>query len=51
MNFIKRVIGYFRGDESFPVLIMILSIAVLLFHFRREERRLIFAHALPGLAN
>jgi len=38
MSFINNVIGYFWGDESFPVLILMVCIAVLLFHFRREER-------------
>jgi small-conductance mechanosensitive channel/CRP-like cAMP-binding protein len=38
MSFINNVVGYFWSDESFPVLILMLSIALLLFHFRREER-------------
>ncbi len=38
MNSINNVVGYFWGDESFPVLIMMLCITVLLFHFHREER-------------
>jgi small-conductance mechanosensitive channel/CRP-like cAMP-binding protein len=38
MNFINNVFGYFWGDESFPVFILMLCIAVLLFHFHREER-------------
>ncbi|MFA5826270.1 MAG: mechanosensitive ion channel protein MscS, partial [Gallionellaceae bacterium] len=38
MDFFNSMFGYFWGEESFPVLIMILCIAVLLFHFRREER-------------
>ncbi len=38
MSFIQSVVGYFWGDESFLVLILMLCIAVLLFHFRREER-------------
>ncbi len=38
MDFFNSMLGYFWGEESFPVLIMMLCIAVLLFHFRREER-------------
>jgi CRP-like cAMP-binding protein/small-conductance mechanosensitive channel len=38
MNFINNVFGYFWGDESFPILILMLCIAVMLFHFHREER-------------
>ncbi len=38
MIFINTVIGYFWSDETLPVLIMMLCIAFLLFHFRREER-------------
>ncbi len=38
MNIINNVVGYFWGEESFPVLILMLCIAVLLFHFHREER-------------
>ena len=38
MNFLNSMLGYFWGEESFPVLIMMLCITVLLFHFRREER-------------
>lgn len=38
MNLINSVIGYFWGDESFLILILLLCITVLLFHFRREER-------------
>ena len=32
------MIGFFWGEESFPLLVMVLCLAVLLFHFRREER-------------
>jgi CRP-like cAMP-binding protein/small-conductance mechanosensitive channel len=39
MSFFDTVVAYFWGEESFPVLIMMLCIAVLLFHFRREERK------------
>lgn len=38
MNFFNSVIAYFWSEESLPVLIMMLCITVLLFHFRREER-------------
>jgi small-conductance mechanosensitive channel/CRP-like cAMP-binding protein len=38
MNFMNNVVGYFWGDESFPLLILMLSITVLLFHFHREAR-------------
>ncbi|MEI7842498.1 MAG: mechanosensitive ion channel family protein [Gallionellaceae bacterium] len=38
MNFITNIIGYYWSEESLPVLLTTLSIAVLLFHFRREER-------------
>ena len=38
MNFINQVVGYFWGDESLSVLILLLFIAVTLFHFRRDER-------------
>lgn len=39
MDFFDKTVGYFWGEESFPVLIMVLCIAVLLFHFRRDERQ------------
>ena len=32
------MIGFFWGEESFPLLVMVLGLAILLFHFRREER-------------
>jgi small-conductance mechanosensitive channel/CRP-like cAMP-binding protein len=38
MSFINSVVGYFWGDESLPVLVMMICIAVLLFHFYREAR-------------
>ncbi len=38
MAFFDTVIAYFWGEESFPVLIMVLCIAVLLLYFRKEER-------------
>lgn len=38
MNFLNNVTGYAWGDEAFPLLVMVLCIAVLLAHFRREER-------------
>jgi len=38
MSFWDKMIGAFWGDESLPVLIMVLSMAMLLLHFRRDER-------------
>jgi small-conductance mechanosensitive channel/CRP-like cAMP-binding protein len=38
MSFINSVVNYFWGDESFPVLILMLGVALLLFHFHREAR-------------
>lgn len=38
MDFLNKMVAYFWGEESFPVLIMMLCIAVLLYHFRRDER-------------
>jgi CRP-like cAMP-binding protein len=38
MSFINNAVGYFWGEESFPMLILMLGIAVLIFHFRREEK-------------
>ncbi|TAJ78002.1 MAG: mechanosensitive ion channel [Gallionellaceae bacterium] len=38
MNFFHTMVGYSWGEESFPVLIMMLGITVLLYHFRHEER-------------
>lgn len=38
MNLLNHIFGYFWSEESLPVLIMMICIAVLLFHFRREER-------------
>ncbi|MDD4911809.1 MAG: mechanosensitive ion channel family protein [Sideroxydans sp.] len=38
MNFWDTVRTFFWGDESFPMLVMVLSIFTLLFYFRREER-------------
>ncbi len=38
MNFINNIVAYFWSDETLPVMLTTLSIAVLLFHFRREER-------------
>ncbi|MGA7748790.1 MAG: mechanosensitive ion channel protein MscS, partial [Gallionella sp.] len=39
MSFWDAVIQFFWRDESSLVLIMTLSLAFLLFHFHREERR------------
>jgi CRP-like cAMP-binding protein/small-conductance mechanosensitive channel len=38
MSFWDKMIGAFWGDESLPVLIMVLSMAMLLLHSRRDER-------------
>jgi CRP-like cAMP-binding protein/small-conductance mechanosensitive channel len=38
MSFWDKMTGAFWGDESLPVLIMVLSMAMLLLHFRRDER-------------
>lgn len=42
MSFWDNMIGFFWNAESFPLLVMVLCIAVLLLHFRREERASIF---------
>src|SRR5512141_1400416 len=38
MNFWNEMIGFFWGSESFPLLIMVLGMAVVLLHFRLDER-------------
>lgn len=38
MEFWNDMIGFFWGEESFPLLVMVLCIWVLLFHFRHDER-------------
>jgi len=38
MTFWDDMMGFFWSDVSFPLLVMVLCIAVLLLHFRREER-------------
>jgi CRP-like cAMP-binding protein/small-conductance mechanosensitive channel len=38
MSFWDKMIGFFWGEEHLPLLIMVVCIAVLLLHFRREER-------------
>ena len=38
MSFWDNLIGFSWNEESFPLLVMVLCIAVLLFHFRRDER-------------
>ena len=38
MSFWENMIAYFGNDVSFPLLVMVLCIALVLFHFRREER-------------
>lgn len=39
MDFIHNLLGFAWGDESLPLLLMTFCISVLLFHFRREDRR------------
>ncbi|TXT23269.1 MAG: cyclic nucleotide-regulated small mechanosensitive ion channel [Gallionellaceae bacterium] len=39
MNFWSNTLHYFWREESLAVLTMVVSIAVLLFHLRREERK------------
>lgn len=38
MNFWDSSINYFWNEESFPVLVMVLCIAFLLYQFRKEDR-------------
>lgn len=38
MSFWENMIAYFGSDVSFPLLVMVLCIALVLFHFRREDR-------------
>ncbi len=38
MNFWNSTIDFFWGEESLPLLLTVLGIAVLLLHFRRDER-------------
>lgn len=42
MHFWNTVFDFFWRDETLAALLMVLSLAVLLFHFRREERRSVF---------
>jgi CRP-like cAMP-binding protein/small-conductance mechanosensitive channel len=42
MNYWNEALGFFWGDESFPVAVMVLSISLLLFYFRREDRQSLF---------
>ncbi len=42
MNFWNTAIGFFWRDETLAVLVMVLGIAALLFHFRRDERKSLF---------
>ena len=39
MSFWDSVIQFFWSDESLPVLVMMVSLAFLLFHFLKEERK------------
>ena len=39
MSFWETAIHFFWRDESLLVLVMALSLAFLLFHFHKEERR------------
>lgn len=38
MSFWDKMMGFFWSDVSFPLLVMVLCIAVVLLHFRREDR-------------
>ena len=38
MEFWDKLMGFFWGAESLPLLVMVLCVWALLFHFRREER-------------
>jgi CRP-like cAMP-binding protein/small-conductance mechanosensitive channel len=38
MNIWSDMIGFFWGEESLPVLLMVLALGALLLHFRRDER-------------
>ncbi len=38
MTFWDNMMGFFWSDVSFPLLVMVICLAVLLLHFRREER-------------
>jgi small-conductance mechanosensitive channel/CRP-like cAMP-binding protein len=42
MSFWNATVGFFWGEESFAVLLMVLVLAALLFHFRREDRKSLF---------
>ncbi|HEU0282898.1 MAG TPA: mechanosensitive ion channel family protein [Gallionella sp.] len=42
MNFWNTAIGFFWRDESLAVLSMVLGIAALLFHFRKDEHKSLF---------
>ena len=43
MEFWDNALRFFWGKESFPLLVMVLAVFVLLYHFRAEDR--------PGLQN
>jgi len=38
MSFWDNMFGFFWAEEHLPLLIMVVCIAVVLLHFRREER-------------
>ena len=42
MNFWNTTLSFFWREESPAVLVMVLAIAVLLFHFRKDERKSLF---------
>jgi CRP-like cAMP-binding protein/small-conductance mechanosensitive channel len=42
MNFWDNTLRYFWREESFAVLTMVICIAVLLFHLRKEDRKSLF---------
>lgn len=42
MSFWDTTVGYFWGEESLVVLGMVLALAALLFHYRKEDRKSLF---------
>ena len=42
MNFLSTALGFFWRDESFAVLIMVLFLAGVLLHFRKDERKSLY---------
>jgi hypothetical protein len=42
MSFWDNMIGFCWGEEHLPLLIMVVCIAVVLLHFRRDDQALLF---------